>query len=983
VLTLPLNAPIALVPGLSLAQKYASSLREYPHLPDPVALVTEMNRLCREGGLPVSVDDKGPWIRFYTQRGCLAVRPTTRGDAYSIEFLNPMTLHNHGRLARSVLRLSGPGLVYFGQLREVPAGYQAPDQQIRAAWRQAQTRQEAAQPPRSARLDALCDALELVIEGGRQIEAARDPADRILSYYEVQSTSQARRSAAGIYDFLLSRPASVQPGAMVELRDQPDLRGRVRTVDGERLTVGFDTSIDRRRIPEQGDLVLSRSDVIQRVQGDAVARLRDGSTRNPRLASVLVDAAFAGYHEEAIEPDEPLDENQEVAFRRALAVPDLLCVVGPPGTGKTRTIVEIARAAAARGERVLIASQTNTAVDNVIERMPDSITTIRVGNEERMSGAARRRTLAEVAGELQRRISERTEATARRLEPWLGAAQVPLGWLDRLDQSLASMNVAASQRDAALAEKLATAEAVVERDGDRMRARLSTLRTAVKAVESTTNEADRWATKLQRAEERATGLFGVWYGGAARRHRRRLEDARPRAAAAITLEQDARRAYEVERAELESLVTRDPAVGDAARRADAAAEEATRKERQAQQAAVRLLRLMAGVEPVQSPGSDLAAFAEQCRALAPILRERAELLAEWRTRLQQPSEQLHAELIRYADVIGSTCIGVGVQRNGLSDVDFDLAVIDEAGQIPMPSTLVPMARARRVVLVGDHRQLPPFVDDDVRQWLSRQDLAGMDEVLVRDLLTHSAFERLLRGTPAANQVMLNLQRRMPRVLADFVSDQFYGGRLKTVERNRPPSPLFRSPLAVVDTSALTAAERSERSRARTETWQVTGRDNRAEAALVVNLVQWYAGRGDDWAVIAPYRAQVQLIDIRVRELVGDKAASDRIGTVDTFQGQEKDVVIFSFTRSNRGGSVGFLGELRRLNVAMTRARNQLVLVGDRSTLAHARDSAFRDLAAKLFAYADRHGDVVPADELHRRLAGAHTPFPDDYRGMGS
>jgi superfamily I DNA and/or RNA helicase len=121
-------------------------------------------------------------------------------------------------------------------------------------------------------------------------------------------------------------------------------------------------------------------------------------------------------------------------------------------------------------------------------------------------------------------------------------------------------------------------------------------------------------------------------------------------------------------------------------------------------------------------------------------------------------------------------------------------------------------------------------------------------------------------------------------------------------------------------------------------------------------------------VIAPYRAQVQLIDMWIREALGNDAARDRVGTVDAFQGQERDIVIFSFTRSNPHGRVGFLSELRRLNVAITRARDQLVLVGDRSTLVRARHDGFRSLAQRLFRYADRHGDVLTSAEMKSRFS---------------
>jgi hypothetical protein len=436
-------------------------------------------------------------------------------------------------------------------------------------------------------------------------------------------------------------------------------------------------------------------------------------------------------------------------------------------------------------------------------------------------------------------------------------------------------------------------------------------------------------------------------------------------------EQD-RQAYEVLRAELSRRTERDPAVRQAAERAAGAQADAEHHLDVAVPAAQQLARLIGAAEQPVTPATDAAgliAFASWCRAWEPWLRERSRLLADWRERLASPSEQLHPELIRYADVIGATCIGVGVQRNLLSDLDFDLAVIDEAGQIPLASTLVPLTRASRAVLVGDHHQLPPFVDDDARHWLRRHDPghSGIDPRLVSDLLTRSAFERLLSQAPAANQILLSRQRRMPAVLADFVSNAFYGGRLTTKAKPRPPSPIFLSPLAVIDTAGLPPAERAERTQPRTETWQVAGRDNRAEARIVLELAKWYAGETRDWVVITPYRAQAQLIELWLREALGAEAIRDRIGTVDAFQGQERDVVIYSFTRSNPGGRVGFLSELRRLNVAITRARDQLILVGDSKTLTNAADEGFRRLAGELFRYAGQHGDVVAARQLRERL----------------
>lgn len=114
--------------------------------------------------------------------------------------------------------------------------------------------------------------------------------------------------------------------------------------------------------------------------------------------------------------------------------------------------------------------------------------------------------------------------------------------------------------------------------------------------------------------------------------------------------------------------------------------------------------------------------------------------------------------------------------------------------------------------------------------------------------------------------------------------------------------------------------------------------------------------GGDWAVIVPYRAQVELISQRLGAALGDTRHGDKIGTVDSFQGGERDLVVYGFTRSNSSGQVGFLNELRRINVAMTRARQQLVLVGDSTMAARSRHGGFGQLMTQLLKHVDAEGD---------------------------
>jgi superfamily I DNA and/or RNA helicase len=178
--------------------------------------------------------------------------------------------------------------------------------------------------------------------------------------------------------------------------------------------------------------------------------------------------------------------------------------------------------------------------------------------------------------------------------------------------------------------------------------------------------------------------------------------------------------------------------------------------------------------------------------------------------------------------------------------------------------------------------------------------------------------------------------------------------------------LFSSPFAFVDTSSLPPGERAERSHRGIK----GGTDNPAEALLLGNLAAFYHQRGTEWALIVPYTAQVKLIRENLAGLIPDPdVIESNVGTVDAFQGGERDVVLYGFTRSNPGGLVGFLDELRRANVAFTRAKQQLVLVGDMRTLLRAQNTRFHVLATALRDYVREHGDVRHYREIMALLAG--------------
>jgi hypothetical protein len=327
--------------------------------------------------------------------------------------------------------------------------------------------------------------------------------------------------------------------------------------------------------------------------------------------------------------------------------------------------------------------------------------------------------------------------------------------------------------------------------------------------------------------------------------------------------------------------------------------------------------------------SDAARLARRWRAEAQALARRRDpaaraLHADARRHLE--AEQ--ARILARAPVVCATA--AGADDSLLGDTRFDLVVLDEATQAPDPIALAALARGRRAVLAGDPCQLPPTV---------------IDLGAARAGLGTTFFERLAPTVPPS---LLVVQHRMHRAIMDFPSRAMYGGRLvaaPAVAAHRledlgvAADPLRPGPLVVIDTAGTGWSEENDDPSTR----------NPGQAERTAAEVRRLLGRGvapGDLAVITPYDAQARLL----RELL----PGVEIGTVDGFQGREKEAIVVDLVRSNPDGALGFLADRRRLNVALTRARRQLVVVGDSATLAG--DPFY----AALFASADAAGALRSA-----------------------
>ncbi|GAB3577679.1 hypothetical protein GCM10027445_43740 [Amycolatopsis endophytica] len=971
--TVDLPSPVVLVPSKNLYGKLDRQARDHPGLPDGLEQVLR-DLAARSEGVPAIVDEpsragRDHSLLLHTYGYVVMLFPTSRQDGYFVARIAPLRVRDHDRLSRGALLIRANWQAVF-ELPQVPAGATAHWPRLTAAWAEVVRARgaERGTPELAPAHGRFLDTLDELIETGRRFAARKDSTLARYPYRSVESAGERRFSGAPVYVFRIAGDRLPERGRFVRLRSESEQRGEVVRTGEDSVTVRFDQPLDWNRLAGQGELQETPNEVVHAKQREAVALLRSGRAHNRTLLSVLVDHAVEPLVPTAGVPAEDLDADQLAAFRAALGVRDLLAVLGPPGTGKTRTISQIARACALRPDRgrVLIASLTNRAVDNVLAKLPRDVVVVRVGNEGKVDADARAFLLENLAADLRSEILSTTAVTRRGYDGVPAAVE----WHGELGRRVAlaaeALTGEAHARDAWAAARRAAGGAAHQRVDELSRALEAEQRKAGRRAERLGHLVERQSRELNRARG---PLTRPWAALAARRRERRAGRLRTEIAAGG--EQISRLQGSLHEAwtALDVATRGVPAVMAAADALDRAAAHHHQRLADASHALDTIRAAISAVDtvPVPADTGDAAAsnsaLAEVHAGLGPrlaLLTRRAKLLDEWRAEASRPTEQLYPELIRYADVVGATCTGAA-SRSEIAEETFDLAIIDEAGQIGTADLLVPLVRAERAVLVGDHRQLPPISDAEVQAWAEE-----LGDPVVRDLVVKSALEILVEGgqLPASHIAGLTRQRRMPKVIADFVSEAFYGGTLTTHVEHVHADPLFGSPLAFADTSQLPQRRRCETQ----TTGDSRGTLNHAEAELLAQLASFYHRRGADWGLIVPYRAQRRLIsDLLARDIPDLDTVKQRVGTVDAFQGGERDVILYGFTRSNPAGRVGFLDELRRANVALTRARRQLVLVGDMDMLCRARDDGFRSLAHLLRAHVLAHGEVRHHEELSATL----------------
>ncbi len=830
-----------------------------------------------------------------------------------------------------------------------------------------------------------------------------------ISYYKREYSRKTNKGA--VYDFFSNDEKADSENAFFNVGDRITViengntdkgvyTGVLENIDNEStdaviFSVAFYHQSDDIDIPQSGKLVMGINDTQTKVRSKVIRAMERGKIESEYMYKVFDDFSSDGYEEipddlkdylvEKMADKYPPNQMQLEAVIKGILTKDLLLVLGPPGTGKTTVISFWVEYFIRKGMRVLISSQNNAAVDNVLARFGGMAETVRLGNENKVQenckpylpqnkimamqehfNANDKRVKAEFAhnGEEIKKYKERLTTYKALAENYLEKRKDAKEFANAVADAMKNVNFNYEQ------------------------------------VEKIENELASVIEKIARRE-----LFLQVYSGKnifekifrarfARRAKKELEEKNQKLA---ELRAEYRRRTEAYNSSVVILKKET---------------ESFREKKIAEQYVTIRLRLATYMQGAMKPDY-LPAFkgetselyekplfdnrvmhvidlieseTQRMNELEKAISNSKAALNEWNALVNnERNDIMQNALLETCQIVGATCIGINSNRT-FSDVKFDVSIVDESGQIQIHNALIPMSRARKNLLLGDYKQIPPCANEDViaacnaeeidtkllnmsffeyvfeamrKKTIKEYEKAGEDKSLILKpvledyeaepykIYDSETVSDMICQTVEDSKKLVNLnsQFRMPGNISDIISEWFYEGNYHSsydMASFKPMVPETDKPLVVVSTSKSSKRVESQPS-------SKMGYQNHYEAMLIANLVksvidmQPEESRGafidnieNEIGIISAYGAQVRLIrEYLSKSKLGIKERQIRsmVASLDSFQGQERPLILYSLTRSTTykapdDGRVGFMKELRRLNVAFTRCRKQLVIVGD-------------------------------------------------------
>lgn len=806
-----------------------------------------------------------------------------------------------------------------------------------------------------------------------------------------------------------------------------------------RLAIRFPTHIDIAQLPSELVLKLDAPPPPEKTQLKHLRQWCGTDNRDHPILHALISSSSNGplvRPPRLFNPGVAKFPRQVDAVSLALSSTPLGLIKGPPGTGKTTIITEIVRQLTARGQKVLICSQTHQAVLNVLERLhkEGGFRMIRHGHEDSLTdiektylgGGAEDAYFHKVVSRTRDALhTERTHGNA--IELTLKSLPDAVNAAIRLRDVRNDLTTATSEftkqadrdtrtADEILSQQLAHSETTERTTLADIAIRRKNTEQELQEIKSQLSKADherestaaRFRAKTNReptvvAFEPSTvrwfrdTFVPDWLASADTIQERfsvamqRLAELKPKEQA-LSLQLDAIADEDA----LTRRVRTEAAIRDrevhaksrsAIERLRSEKCEQARDRARTEEEKLRLIQagavscvsgLVNGMTDDSSPDLWSKALAQMTDA-GRATSKRCEFISEWLKDIEAEPSDVNACYWDHLQVFFSTCVGVGSWRRlverGRDAVD--LVIIDEAAHATATETLIPLLYAKRAILIGDEMQLPPIMPSNIEECgescsqLVRMAIPTSDEPtrgiagevrMTPCWLGCSYFEWIWRALPNVARTMLDTQFRMHPSIAEFVGSVFYPeGLVSGVSAKERELGFgeFSRPVCLISTSAYEN---------RHEEFLDPGYRNELEARAVRRVIEKAEAElkhPQDFGVITPYAEQKHLINRTLADLLPDlkkvRLTQDDVASVDSFQGSERDVIIVSFARSPkpcglcqgtgtrgqrrcddcqgkgwRGTGLTFARDLRRLNVAFSRARKMLILIGDIEALTDAR-----------------------------------------------
>lgn len=634
-------------------------------------------------------------------------------------------------------------------------------------------------------------------------------------------------------------------------------------------------------------------------QEKAIRAVKYGETVNPNLGRLLLNPRLTSISTEYIDIpryfNAELDDFKKTAVKNALLASDIFVIQGPPGTGKTTLISELVAQIINKNRRakIMISSQSNIAVNHAlmqISKLCPDLQMIRIGRKEKMS-------LGSEVYMFEHRIKLFAENTRAQSDAFMKNYKEKMNISSDVLESLTLLEDV-KQKNAirlGLNEQLRLLnDKLIESMG------------IEKLINQKSNEFTDLSTKLLRSVdfiENESALKNVLetvfseYKKAGEDFFNTINDNKDLINGYASLKRD--------------IISINHTI-----------EELSRD-------CMDTCLLIADVLGIELNCNELNEIIALIQEETKVHQEFAEEIAkvelirkEWLHRVENVDE-LDEACVKEAAVVAATCLGIASNPT-VHNLEFDYVIIDEAGRATPPETLVPAVRGKKIIMVGDQKQLPPMVDHALTNDL----LKTIN--LTRNQLTYTIFEKLFSEVPSQVKCILKGQYRMHPTIGQLISKAFYESQLESNTKDYEKNHGLRWwPKAVLWFSTSQKENRFEESVGKS-------RQNSCEARyideLLVDIEQQYRPLKltKKIAVITGYMAQKSLLKTLID--VEDKkrwvALNIEVDTVDAFQGRETDIVIYSVVRSNNENDIGFIGDHRRLNVALSRAKELLICVGD-------------------------------------------------------